>query len=139
LSEKTVILAHDFIDSIALKQRPKHCVAVKEMSNNTIVPSQGRLTFPISSPPLPGKIALEEYTSSSIFNATITNPGDSSTGELQYDYASYVEDVKCRLNLSSMAERVAQMNAAGLAITVISLTMPSIEGIFSATEAVQAA
>ena len=52
-------------------------------------------------------------------------------------YTDYVADVKDRL--TNVEARVKSMDEAGVALTIISLTMPGIEGIFDAAKAVETA
>ena len=83
------------------------------------------------------KIAIEEAISTHVFNATATLPPVNSTAELPYVDTKYVADVKDRL--TNVEARVKAMDEAGVALTVVSLTMPGIEGIFDTTVAVETA
>ena len=83
------------------------------------------------------KIAIEEAISTHVFNATATLPPVNSTAELPYVDTKYVADVKDRL--TNIEARVKAMDEAGVALTVVSLTMPGIEGIFDTTVAVETA
>lgn len=85
----------------------------------------------------PLKIALEEATATSVYNATATVPPLPRTGELPYVQETYVADVKHRL--LDIASRVEAMDRAGIAETVVSLTMPGIEGICDKATAVDLA
>ena len=96
-----------------------------------------RPTFFKPSGVLKGKIALEEHVGTDIFQPSTTNPNVAGTGELGYYEKDYVDDVVMRLN--NIPERIKHMDAAGMAITAVSLTMPGIEGIFSASVAVETA
>ena len=83
------------------------------------------------------KIALEEAISTTVFNPTTTLPPVESTAELPFVEKAYVADVKARL--SDVDARVKAMDGAGVALTVVSLTMPGIEGIFDPAVAVKTA
>lgn len=96
-----------------------------------------RPTFPIKYSRLPWKIALEEAVSTSKFNATATLPSSDATSELPYVDHEYVNDVRNRL--LDITARVDAMDHAGVALAVISLAMPGIEGIFDAKDAVRIA
>lgn len=98
---------------------------------------QPRPTFTPPSSDFPDKIALEEAISTSVFNPTTTNPPVQGTGELDYDRPEYVADVELRL--SDLDLRVQSMDAAGVALAVVSLTMPGVEGIFDTAEAIDTA
>ncbi|KAJ5743977.1 hypothetical protein N7533_008847 [Penicillium manginii] len=83
------------------------------------------------------KIAIEEAISTHVFNATATLPPVNSTAELPYVDTKYVADVKDRL--TNVEARVKAMDEAGVVLTVVSLTMPGIEGIFDTAVAVDTA
>ena len=85
------------------------------------------------------KIALEEATTTSVFNCTATLPPLEGTAELPYVDTHYLADVKKRLDPQDVEGRVAAMDRAGVALTVISLTMPGIEGILDKSTAVETA
>lgn len=72
-----------------------------------------------------------------MFNATSTLPPVSGTAELPYVDTDYVADVKNRL--SNVDARVKAMDGAGVALTVVSLTTPGVEGIFEASTAIETA
>lgn len=99
--------------------------------------SQPRPTFTPRSSTFPQKIAIEEAVATSVFTATTTNPPQTGTGELPYDRPEYVSDIEKRL--VDVDLRVQSMDAGGVTLGVVSLTMPGIEGIFDAKEAVDAA
>ncbi len=96
-----------------------------------------RPTFTPAPSDFPQKIALEEAISTTVFNPTTTNPPVQGTGELPYDRPEYVSDVERRL--SDVDLRLRSMDAGGVALAVVSLTMPGVEGIFDTTEAVETA
>ncbi|GKZ37614.1 hypothetical protein AbraIFM66950_009263 [Aspergillus brasiliensis] len=99
--------------------------------------STPRPTFGVAPTKTFQKIAIEEAISTHIFNATTTLPPVEGTAELPYVDSEYVTDVKDRLN--NVEARVQAMNEAGVALTVVSLTMPGIEGIFDTSIAVETA
>jgi gamma-resorcylate decarboxylase len=99
--------------------------------------SEGRPTFTTRPPHFPRKIALEEGVNTSVFNATTTTPPVPHTTDLEYSSPEYGSDVEKRL--SDPRLQVASMDAAGVALAVVGLTMPGIEGIFDAREAIDAA
>ncbi|OQD74722.1 hypothetical protein PENANT_c168G10740 [Penicillium antarcticum] len=96
-----------------------------------------RPTFSVAAKKTLQKIAIEEAISTHVFNATATLPPVDSTGELPYVESNYVADVKDRL--TNVEARVKAMDEAGVALTVVSLTMPGIEGIFDTAVAVETA
>ena len=81
------------------------------------------------------KIALEEAVATHVYNATNTLPPVNGTAELPYVDADYVADVKDRL--TNVETRIKAMDAAGVDLAVVSLTMPGIEGIFDTAVAVE--
>ncbi|KAL3486480.1 hypothetical protein BJX62DRAFT_246802 [Aspergillus germanicus] len=83
------------------------------------------------------KIALEEAIATHVFNATNTLPPVNGTAELPYVDTAYVADVKDRL--TNVEARIQAMDAAGVDLAVLSLTMPGIEGIFDTPVAVETA
>lgn len=107
------------------------------MSGAIFPPATDRPTFSANRWKQPQKIALEEAITTSVFNSTNTLPPTEAGAELPYVNADYVADVKNRL--SNVALRVQAMDQAGIALTVISLTMPGIEGIFDPATAVETA
>ncbi|KAF9893243.1 hypothetical protein FE257_011673 [Aspergillus nanangensis] len=98
---------------------------------------QQRPTFHLPSRRTGQKIALEEAISTHVFNPAISLPPVQRTAELPYVNTSYGADVKDRL--TNIEARVAAMDKAGVALTVVSLTMPGIEGIFDPAVAVETA
>ncbi len=107
------------------------------MSATSYPPVSKRPTFISNTFKVPQKIALEEAISTTVFNSTATLPPDPRTGELPYVNTDYAADVKNRLG--NIDARVKAMDEAGIALTVVSLTMPGIEGIFDASTAVEMA
>jgi len=95
---------------------------------------EDRPTFPVPNRRYPKKIALEEAVSTSVFNATATVPVVKTGSELTYTSGEYNRDVERRL--TDFKLRVQSMDEAGVAQTVVSLTMPGIEGVFDADTAV---
>src|SRR4051812_6724653 len=87
-----------------------------------------RVTFDSRHFKAPLKIALEEHISTNIFNPTETLPPQNRTAELLYMNPEFVADTKD--HLTNIACRIQAMDRAGIALTIISLTMPGIEGIF---------
>ncbi|OAP53743.1 hypothetical protein AYL99_12081 [Fonsecaea erecta] len=99
----------------------------------TLGPVIDRPTFtPATRAPL--KIALEEAAGTTVFDPTTTLPPLKFTGELPNVVSDYVADVKYRL--FDIGSRVQAMDRAGIALTVVSLTMPGIEGILDKATAV---
>ena len=98
-----------------------------------------RPTFTSTKFKRPQKIALEEAVATTVFNATATLPPASGTAELPYVDTDYVADVRHRLSPAGIDDRVKAMDDAGIALSVVSLTMPGIEGIFDAKVAVETA
>lgn len=96
-----------------------------------------RPTFIAKERKLSQKIALEEAISTTIFNATATLPPVDGTAELPYVDRDYVSDVQNRL--LNLETRVEAMDRAGIALAIVSLTMPGIEGIFDSAIAVKMA
>lgn len=96
-----------------------------------------RPTFAAASKKTTRKIALEEAISTHVFNPTVTLPPVSGTAELPYVDTNYVADVKDRL--TNVEARVKSMDEAGVDLTIVSLTMPGIEGIFDPAVAVETA
>jgi len=102
--------------------------------------NSGRPTFTYDLPAsIPGKIVMEEHVSTSLFQAAYTTPFENYTNEISYGTAAYISDVATRLNVSSITDRVAQMDQANISISVVSLVPPGIQGIFNATLAVELA
>lgn len=99
--------------------------------------SENRPTFMTQPPHFPRKIALEEAVNTSVFNATRTSPPVPGTSDVEYSAPEYGPDIEKRL--SDPGLQVESMDAAGVALAVVSLTMPGIEGIFDAREAIDAA
>lgn len=99
--------------------------------------SEGRPTFTTRPPHFPRKIALEEAVNTSVFNATRTTPPVPGTSDMEYGTAEYGSDVERRL--SDPGLQVESMDAAEVALAVVSVTSPGIEGIFDAKAAVDAA
>jgi len=99
--------------------------------------SEGRPTFTTRPAHFPRKIALEEAVNTSVFNATRTTPPVQGTSDMEYGTAEYGSDVERRL--SDPGLQVESMDAAEVALAVVSVTSPGIEGIFDAKEAVDAA
>lgn len=112
---------------------------IEMATTTTYPPVTDRPTFVASKRKTPQKIALEEATSTSIFNPTATLPAVQGTGELPYVNENYLADVKKRLDPQDVAGRVSAMDHAGVAVAVISLTMPGIEGILDPQVAVDTA
>ena len=100
-------------------------------------PPTSRPTFPSQKWKWPQKIALEEAITTTVFNATSTLPSVDGGAELPYVNTEFLEDVKKRL--SDIDLRVEAMNKANITLTVVSLTMPGIEGIFDTSTAVDVA
>ncbi len=98
---------------------------------------EDRPTFTTRAPHFPRKIALEEAVDTSVFSAVKTSPPVPGTTELEYTSPEYGADVEMRL--SDPGLQVESMDAAGVALAVVALTMPGIEGIFDAREAIDAA
>lgn len=99
--------------------------------------SENRPTFTTQPPRFPGKIALEEAVSTSVFNATRTTPPVRGTSDMEYSTPEYGSDVERRL--SDPGLQVESMDAAGVALAVVAVTSPGIEGIFDTREAIDAA
>lgn len=95
---------------------------------------EDRPTFSIPHRAYPMKIALEEAVSTSVFNATETVPAVDAASELPYTRGEYGRDVGRRL--TDLDLRVQSMGQAGIALSVVSLTMPGIEGVFDTEAAV---
>jgi predicted TIM-barrel fold metal-dependent hydrolase len=93
-----------------------------------------RPTFYKQNPHLSGKIALEEHVGSDWFNASTTYPVTEGVSEGVYYHKSHLEDVVSRL--ADIPERIKQMDAAGIAITAVSLTSPGIQGVFDKVTAI---
>ncbi|EXJ80430.1 hypothetical protein A1O1_08575 [Capronia coronata CBS 617.96] len=104
---------------------------------SAIVSSSGRPTFSKASPLLRGKIALEEHSMTDHFDATKTLPDSENTSEHAFNDEAYMSDVVKRL--ADVESRVKDMDASGIDISCVSLTMPGIEGIFDAPTAVSMA
>lgn len=107
------------------------------MATNAYPPATHRPTFTSGHHKILNKIALEEAITTTIFNATSTLPPSTGTAELPYVDHQYVADVKDRL--ANIEARVQAMDRAGIALTIVSLTMPGIEGIFDPGTAVRTA
>lgn len=107
------------------------------MESTRYPPPTTRPTYPSQKWKWPQKIALEEAITTTVFNATSTLPPVDRGAELPYVNTEFLEDVKNRL--SNVDLRVEAMNKAGIALTVVSLTMPGIEGIFDTATAVDMA
>ena len=107
------------------------------MTDNNYTTSTSRPTFGAPARRTTRKIALEEAISTNVYNATATLPAADFTGELPYVNTKFVTDVKDRLQ--NVEARVKAMDEAGIELTVLSLTMPGIEGIFDAATAVEMA
>lgn len=107
------------------------------MAGEIFPPATSRPTFTANRWKQPKKIALEEAVTTTVFNSTTTLPPISGGAELPYVNTDYVADVKERL--SNVDLRVKAMDQAGVALTVLSLTMPGIEGIFDPATAVETA
>ena len=107
------------------------------MATTTKQSPSARPTFIQPGPRTTQKIALEEAIATHVFNATATLPPVSGTAELPYVDTEYMADVKHRL--TDVDSRVEAMDQAGIALTVVSLTMPGIEGIFDVATAVETA
>jgi gamma-resorcylate decarboxylase len=103
----------------------------------TIDSPSKRPTFYKRNPHLSGKIALEEHVNTDIFNASFTSPFTEGADEVSYYQKAFVDDLIFRLG--SIEERIKHMDAAGVAITVVSLTAPGIEGVFDPAEAAETA
>ncbi|KAH8901483.1 hypothetical protein GQ53DRAFT_851248 [Thozetella sp. PMI_491] len=104
--------------------------------------SSGRPTFDDESAlysPISGKIVLEEHVSTSLFLAAFTTPFANNTNEIPYGAAVYQADVQSRLNVTSIAERVQQMDAANISVSVVSLVPVGIQGVFNKTLAIDLA
>jgi hypothetical protein len=101
----------------------------------TIDSPSKRPTFFKPNPHLGGKIPLEEHVNTDIFNPCTTTPFTEGSDELGYYEKAYVDDVGLRL--ANVEERVKHMDAGGVAISAVSLTMPDIEGIVDTTKAVE--
>ncbi|KAI9650466.1 hypothetical protein NHQ30_000482 [Ciborinia camelliae] len=89
----------------------------------------------------PGKIALEEHVTTSIFNVSYTTPYFPLTDEIPYTAESYQGTTGPRLDgsASSIATRIQEMDNANISISILSLTGPGIQGIFNTTYAIYAA
>lgn len=96
-----------------------------------------RATFDCRHFKAPLKIALEEHISTTLFNPTETLPPQGRTAELPYMDSNFVADTKDRL--TNIDTRIEAMDRAGIALTIISLTMPGIEGIFDSAVAIEMA
>ena len=107
------------------------------MESNNDSQSARRPTFSVRDSRLPWKIALEEAVGTSVFNATTTLPPSENTSEIPYVDHQYAYDVRNRL--SNLTARVEAMNRAGVALAIVSLAMPGIEGIFDTGDAVRTA
>lgn len=103
----------------------------------TIDSPSKRPTFFKPNPHLGGKIALEERVNTNIFNPCTPAPFTEGSGELGYYEKACVDDISFRL--ACIEERVKHTDAGGVAISAVSLTMPSIEGNFDTTKAVEIA
>jgi len=103
--------------------------------------NSGRPTFtePSVYVSIPGKIVLEEHSSTDLFNAAFTFPFHNLTNEILYGLPIYQTDVQTRLNSTDLTERVRQMDIANISISIISLVPPGIQGIFNASFAISAA
>lgn len=100
-------------------------------------PFTSRPTFPSQKRKLPRKITLEEAITTTVFNATSTLPAIDGGAELPFVSTDFLEDVKKRL--SDIDLRIEAMDKADTALTVVSLTMPGLEGIFDTATAVDIA
>ena len=100
-------------------------------------PLTSRPTYPSQKRKWPRKIALEEAITTIVFNATSTLPAIDGGAELPYVNTEFLEDVKKRL--SDVDLRIQAMDKADIALTVVSLTMPGVEGIFDTATAVDIA
>lgn len=107
------------------------------MTSVTYPSATQRATFPSKHRKPLQKIALEEAISTSVFNSTATLPPSEGTAELPHVDLDYVGDVKDRL--SNIEARIESMNHAGIALAIVSITMPGIEGIFDTATAVDLA
>ena len=96
-----------------------------------------RPTFPSQKRKWPLKIALEEAITTTVFDATSTLPPTDGGAELPFVDTDFFQDVKKRL--SDIDLRIEAMDKAGIALTVVSLTMPGIQGIFDPATAVDIA
>lgn len=107
------------------------------MATKTHPRTSDRPTFSSRSFATPLKIALEEHISTEVFNAATTLPPNARASELSYVDHDYVDDVKDKLG--NLDARVEAMDRAGVALTILSLAMPGIEGIFDPTVAIETA
>ena len=107
------------------------------MAGASYPPISTRVTFSSRHHKAPFKIALEEHMSTKIFNPTQTLPPQGRTAELPYANREFVDDIEDRL--TNIDARIEGMDRAGVALAIISLTMPGIEGIFEPTVAVEMA
>jgi 2,3-dihydroxybenzoate decarboxylase len=104
--------------------------------------NSGRPTFEDESSlytPIPGKVVLEEHVSTSLFQAAFTTPFQNNTNEIPYGSPAYQLDVRTRLNVTDIAERVHQMDIANISVTVVSLVPVGIQGVFNTSLAVELA
>ena len=107
------------------------------MESTRYPPPTDRPTYPSQVWKWPQKIALEEAITTTVFNSTTTLPPVEGGAELPYVNTDFLADVKDRL--SNVDRRIEAMDKAGIALTVVSLTMPGIEGIFDRATAVDMA
>lgn len=99
--------------------------------------NSGRPTF--YDPPvlIPGKIALEEHVSNSLFTGSYTTPFVNFTNKISYDIESYGLDVKnC---IDDIELRVKDMDAANISMNIVMFGAPGIQGVFNKTFATYAA
>jgi predicted TIM-barrel fold metal-dependent hydrolase len=99
--------------------------------------SEGRPTFTTETPRFPRKIALEEAVNTSVFNATTTNPPVPGATDMEYASPDYGPDVERRLTDPGL--QVESMDEAAVALAVVAVTSPGIEGIFDTGQAIDAA
>jgi len=103
----------------------------------TIDSPSKRPTFYRANPHMSGKFALEEHVTTDIFNPSFTTPFTEAPAEGPYYKKAHLDDVLFRLG--NIEERVKHMDAAGVAVCVVSLTQPGIQGIFDPAEAAETA
>ncbi|KAI0146326.1 hypothetical protein GGR57DRAFT_286692 [Xylariaceae sp. FL1272] len=101
--------------------------------------NSGRPTFFDNSVSWPGKIVLEEHVTTNLFQPAFTTPFVNNTNELSYDSATYLADIGPRLLQTSISERVADMDAANITLSIVSLGPPGIQGVFNTSLAVELA
>lgn len=104
--------------------------------------NSGRPTFEDESliyTSIPGKIVLEEHVSTTLFQSAYTTPFQNNTSEIAYGTAAYQADVRARLGVTDIQERVHQMDLANISLSVVSLLPVGIQGIFNTTLAIEMA